>query len=159
MLVRVLRTFGNKIEGKRVRAGSILNLDPARVRSLNQNVNRIKLVEPIDQEAEATGPLDKPGRKIRSPVVRQIPIEPPAPVAPNPKAITREKFRRERAAKKVETDPPAPQRLRAPRGGQTGAAAPAASSPAAPAPLPTTIRQRGSRSPASTSSPSTTAGD
>lgn len=166
-LVRVLRTFGNSIEGKRVKKGRVLDLTPTRIRALNQNAQGIKLLEEIKpDEAKALkaggAPLVQVDR-VRAPISRQIypggkpqrgqePGMPPRP--PSARDVSKERTAAPKPSRRgatgspnVDPAPGVPKRLAQRTGGPTGAAAPASSSQADPALAASTSRPRGTRSP------------
>lgn len=157
-MFRALRTFGNKVEGKRVRQGQLLNLTEQRARQLNSNSAGIRLVESVGAEAKGERPLVKK----RAPIVRQVltpagNTSPERPAEPSPRAKARARAQAEAPrARKQNPEPPAPARATTSRGGRGGAPTPAASSsPVGRAPESPTSRARGNRTPRPAGSPST----
>lgn len=168
--VQVLHTFGNRIEGRRVHQGSVIDLPDHRVRALKNATPGRPLVKELtpeqrkyfaehgrlpDQEPHAKVEPDSQGRRSGP---RQAPSTEGSAGIINPRREIKDRQKAPpRVIKKKGTqakEPAAPRPLA--RGSRTGQDEPSSSSQAGPAPGVTITRPRGTRSPKQSGSQSTT---
>ena len=169
MLVKVLHTFGNKIEGKRVHKDSIIEVSDARAAALiNSTPGRplVRKLLPSELEEHKNGPapkakVERPSTPRGQPGAKVEPdSRPPSKPAPNPRAAIKARTAGPRTRRAVQEEAPAAPRplVRIGKRGESPEAG-ASSLPVAPARVSQTTRPRGTRSPKSGGSPSTTPGN
>lgn len=169
VLVVVLHTFGNRIEGRRVHKGEVRDLGEHRVRALTNATPGRPLVRELTPDEKERwrqqGTLDGPQAKVEpdSNQRRRSPRRAPMPEGTSPEAAEdprRETKLRTKAPTRVRKrgaqakEPEAPRPLA--RGSQTGAATASSSSQAGPALDTSIMRPRGTRTPKQGGSRSTT---